>query len=84
MIYANAADEITLDSFAKCILSTVTYNLYEKKSTLEDKREFLIEWFRSVKGNGKGARKVDSAIKLFDSNLDFKYPDFLDEVLHFG
>ena len=84
MIYANAADLKTLDAFAEEVLSTQTYNLYKVVGTLEERREFLIDWFRSVRGNGKGARKVDSAIRLFDGTLDFKYPAFLDEVFDFG
>ncbi|WP_247184531.1 ATP-dependent nuclease [Escherichia coli] len=84
MIYANASDLKTLNAFAKEVLSKQTYNLYAEVAGLNKRREFLIEWFRSVKGNGKGARKVDSAIKLFDGNLDFKYPAFLDEVFNFG
>lgn len=84
MIYANATDIKTLDAFAKEVLSTETFNIYNKEVTLEDRRENLIHWFKSVKGNGKGTRKVDSAIKLFDGTLDFKYPVFLDEVLDFA
>ncbi len=84
MIYANATDIKTLDAFSKEVLSTATYKLYDAKETLEERREYLIQWFKSVKGNGKGARKVDSAIKLFDSDLAFNYPAFLDEVLDFA
>lgn len=84
MIYANAVDLKTLNAFAKEVLSKQTYNLYTEEAGLNKRREFLIDWFRSVKGNGKGARKVDSAIKLFDGSLDFKYPAFLDEVFDFG
>jgi putative ATP-dependent endonuclease of the OLD family len=84
MIYANAIDIKTLDAFAKEVLSSQTYKLYDKEINLEDRRENLIQWFKSEKGNGKGARKVDSAIRLFDGVLDFKYPTFLDEVLDFA
>ncbi|MGF6395991.1 ATP-dependent nuclease [Pseudomonas plecoglossicida] len=84
MIYANATDLKTLNAFAKEVLSTQTFNLYKEEAGLDKRREFLINWFKSVKGNGKGARKVDSAIKLFDGSLDFKYPAFLDEVFDFG
>jgi predicted ATP-dependent endonuclease of OLD family len=83
LIYANAVDINTLDAFAKEVLSTETFNIYNAEVSLEDRRENLIRWFKSVKGNGKGTRKVDSAVKLFDSALDFKYPAFLDEVLNF-
>lgn len=83
MIYANAIDIETLNAFAKEVLSAPTYKLYDVNLTLQDRRENLIQWFKSVKGNGKGARKVDSAIRIFDGELDFKYPEFLDEVLNF-
>lgn len=84
MIYANATDLVTLDAFAKVVLSTQTFNLYDKVVDLDKRRDFLIDWFRSVQGNGKGARKVDSAIKLFDGTLNFRYPPFLDEVFDFA
>ncbi|WP_409260004.1 ATP-dependent nuclease [Pseudomonas sp. KCJK8806] len=84
MIYANSVDLKTLNAFAKEVLSKQTYNLYTEEAGLNKRREFLIDWFRSVKGNGKGARKVDSAIRLFDGGLEFKYPAFLDEVFDFG
>jgi putative ATP-dependent endonuclease of OLD family len=84
MIYANAIDIETLDAFAKEVLSAPTYKLYDANLTLQERTENLIQWFKSVKGNGKGARKVDSAIRLFDGQLDFKYPEFLDEVLNFA
>ncbi|WP_447926334.1 ATP-dependent nuclease [Vreelandella sp. EE27] len=83
MILANAASINELMSFAKIILSTQTYNKLDKEITLEDKRKFLIEWFRSKDGDGKGKIKVDSAIRLFDTTEHFKYPDFLLEVLSF-
>lgn len=84
MIYANATDTATLNAFAKEILSAQTYSAYEKVASLEERRDFLIDWFRSADGNGKGRRKVDSAIRLFDSNLNFRYPAFLDEVFNFA
>ena len=84
MIYANAISIASLNAFAKEVLSPQTFKLYDEVVTLEERREFLIEWFRSVKGNGKGTRKVDSAIRLFDGKLDFRYPAFLDEVLDFA
>ncbi|HBN9879502.1 TPA: AAA family ATPase [Pseudomonas aeruginosa] len=83
MIFANAIDIKTLDSFAEEILSTETNKKYKTNKTLEDKIEFLIQWFKSTKENGKGARKVDSAIRLFDGSLEFNYPNFLDEVFEF-
>lgn len=84
MIYANASDIETLNNFAKIVLSSQTFNKYSELKKLEERREYLIEWFKSETGNGKGARKVDSAIRLFDSAVEFKYPPFLDEVLNFA
>lgn len=83
LIYANSNSLKNLNDFAEVVLSTQTKKIYDKETTLKERREFLIDWFRSIKGNGKGARKVDSAIKLFDSSLKFEYPPFLDEVLNF-
>lgn len=84
MIYANAIDIEMLDAFAKVVLSSQTNKNYIKCKSLEARREFLIDWFRSERGNGKGARKVDSAIRLFDSQIAFKYPTFLSEVFNFA
>ncbi|UNX69102.1 ATP-dependent nuclease [Klebsiella aerogenes] len=50
MIYANASDLKTLNAFAKEVLSKQTYNLYAEVAGLNKRREFLIEWFRSVRG----------------------------------
>ncbi|MBX5729353.1 AAA family ATPase [Pseudomonas aeruginosa] len=84
MISANATSEKELMAFAKIILSTKTYNLLDKEPTLKDKQAFLIDWFKSADGDGKGKKKVDSAIRLFETTEKFKYPAFLDEVLNFA
>ncbi len=84
MILANAASEEELEEFAKIVLSSQTYNLFIAKPTFHDKHDFIVDWFKSVGGDGKGKKKVDSAIKLFETFEAFKYPTFLDEVLKFG
>ena len=83
MISANATSEKDLMAFAKIVLSTKTYNLLVAEPTLDDKVAFIVEWFKSADGDGKGKKKVDSAIKLFETNDPFKYPAFLGEVLNF-
>lgn len=83
MISANATSEEDLIAFAKIVLSTETYNLLNAKQNLPEKRTFITEWFRSIKGDGKGKKKVDSAIRLFDTSETFKYPAFLYEVFNF-
>lgn len=83
MISANATSEKELLSFAKIVLSTQTYNLLAVEPTFEDKLAFIVDWFKSADGDGKGKKKVDSAIKLFETTESFKYPAFLGEVLNF-
>lgn len=83
MISANSTSEEELLAFAKIILSPQTYNLLHAKSTFCDKRAFFVEWFKSAGGDGKGKKKVDSAIKLFETNEPFNYPAFLVEVMNF-
>ncbi|MFJ2485346.1 ATP-dependent nuclease [Pseudomonas sp. NPDC087639] len=84
MIAANATTEPELNAFAKIALSKQTLNKYELEASLADKRAFLVKWFKSEPGNGKGAKKVDTAMRLFDTDEVFKYPDFLKEVLYFA
>lgn len=83
MISANATSEKELVAFAKIVLSTKTYNLLVAEPTFDDKRAFIVDWFKSADGDGKGKKKVDSAIKLFETTEPFKYPAFLGEVLNF-
>lgn len=83
MILANAETEKDLLAFAKIVLSPQTYNRLSAKPTFAEKCAFITEWFKSVEGDGKGKKKVDSAIRLFESTERFKYPTFLDEVLNF-
>lgn len=83
MISANADTEKDLLAFSKVILSPQTYNQLSAKQTLAEKCAFITEWFKSVEGDGKGKKKVDSAIRLFESTERFKYPSFLDEILNF-
>lgn len=84
MIYANCGSEAELVAFAKIVLSPQTFKAMQEKTDLIEKAAFIIEWFESVPGDGKGKKKVDSAIRLFETEDKFKYPAFLDEVLNFA
>lgn len=84
MIAANAASEKELTAFAKIVLSTMTYNLLIAEPTFDKKHAFIVDWFKSADGDGKGKKKVDSAIRVFETTEPFKYPAFLDEVLNFA
>ncbi|MEP3629223.1 MAG: AAA family ATPase [Hyphomicrobiales bacterium] len=80
LIDANASDATTLDKFAKVILSSQTYNKYDT-GDLRARQEFLTEWFG---GSQSGAKKVDSAIRAFDSDVEIKFPEYLKKALCFA
>lgn len=84
MILANAESERELQAFAKIALSSKTFKLFTAKPTLAEKLEFIVEWFSSGDGDGKGKKKVDTAIRIFETDEPFKYPAFLDEALNFA
>ncbi|RQO47901.1 ATP-dependent endonuclease [Pseudomonas sp. KBW05] len=84
MILANADSEKELQAFAEIVLSTKTIKLFTAKPTFAEKLEFIVEWFRSGDGDGKGKKKVDTAIRVFETDKPFKYPAFLAEVLNFA
>jgi len=84
MILANADSEKELQAFAEIVLSTKTIKLFTAKPTFAEKLEFIVEWFRSGDGDGKGKKKVDTAIRIFETDEPFKYPAFLAEVLNFA
>jgi predicted ATPase len=84
MILANADSEKELQAFAEIVLSIKTIKLFTAKPTFAEKLEFIVEWFRSGDGDGKGKKKVDTAIRIFETNEPFKYPAFLAEVLNFA
>jgi predicted ATPase len=84
MILANAESEKELQAFAKIALSSKTFKLFTAKPTFAEKLEFIVEWFRSGDGDGKGKKKVDTAIRIFETDEPFKYPAFLAEVLNFA
>ena len=81
MIESNSSDEKTLDKYANIALSTTTYNKYKKKNGIDSKQNFLKKWFADK--DGAGAKKVDSAMRIFESEEPVKYPYFLEEALCF-
>jgi len=80
LIDANGATVEELDRLAKTMLSTQTFNLYEQEDGLPEKKTYLRNWFAGEKAGGK---KVDSAIRIFDSDKDIKYPDYLVKAVEF-
>lgn len=84
LINANAKSIEDIDNYARIVLSATTLNKYTQIDDLNGKKEFLLNWFKSEPGNGKGKKKVDSAIKIFETDEAFKFPEFLVEVMTFG
>lgn len=81
LIFANKATEKELDDYAKITLSTQTYNKYINQKPLDNKVIFLMDWYADEGGAGK--KKVDSAMRIFDSDRKIYYPDFLQKALRF-
>lgn len=80
LIDANDSDLKSLNTFAEVVLSGQTHKKYEA-GDLVARRKFLIDWFAGSKSGGK---KVDSAIRAFDSNVEIKYPEYLEKALSFA
>ncbi|MBP2859311.1 AAA family ATPase [Dickeya oryzae] len=81
LIETNGIDEDTLDKYAKIILSTQTNKLYEKNKNIADKVKFLKEWYKGEDGAGK--KKVDSAIRIFDSEEKIIFPQVFEDVFNY-
>lgn len=71
-----------LDSFAELILSPQTYNKYKEQPDLAAKIQYLCDWFGGETGNGK--KKVDSAMRIFDSKEAITYPAYLVGAFNFA
>jgi AAA15 family ATPase/GTPase len=80
LIYENSSDLNQLDKLAKTCLSTKTFNNYKKVASLADRQKFLLDWFT---GSDKGARKVDAAIRIFDTPEAINYPEYLKKAAAF-
>jgi len=81
MIESNSSDEEKLNTYAEVTLSTQTYNKYKEEKGIDNKIIFLRDWYKGK--DGAGAKKVDSAMRIFDSDEEITYPDFLKEALSF-
>ncbi len=77
---ANGGTEAELDAYAEIALSKQTYNLYKLEADINKKAEFLKTWFG---GEKSGSKKVDSAIRIFDSNKTINYPIYLENAINF-
>ena len=81
LIAANCTTVETLDSLAKVMLSTQMFNLYAASEELATRRKFFEDWYAT---KGSGGKKVDSAIRIFDSAVAIKYPEYLTKAVTFA
>ncbi len=80
MIASNAKDEKSLNHYAKITLSNQICKKFQEERSLPDKISFLHEWYI---GANAGSKKVDSAMRIFETDKDIEYPDFLKRALNF-
>jgi len=81
LIASNCATDEALNKLAKVMLSTQTFNDYTAAGDLAMRRKFFEDWYAKKDGGGK---KVDSAIRIFDSTVAINYPEYLIEAMTFG
>lgn len=81
LIEANGSSDVALDVLAKTMLSTQTYGNYLAAGDLDAKKVFFAHWYGV---DNSGSRKVDSAMRIFDSAATINYPDYLKEAVKFG
>lgn len=82
LVAANCATLAALDKLAKVMLTPTTYDKeYATCADLDAKREFLRDWY--LRGDA-AKKKVDSAIRIFDTSETINYPDYLKKAVTFG
>jgi predicted ATPase len=81
LVAANSENVTSLDMLAKVMLSGKIYaDEYTACANLADKRAFLISWYQT---NGGSKKKVDSAIRIFETEGTINFPDYLKKAVSF-
>ena len=84
LIAANGNDLKSLDKFAKIALSSQAYNQVKELKGLDQKKAFFTAVYVGENGDkNNGSKKVDSAVRIFDSEKVIQYPNYLMEALKF-
>jgi putative ATP-dependent endonuclease of OLD family len=84
LIEVNSDSDASLKAFAKIALSSQSFNELKKKKTLKEMKSYFISVYIGENGDkNNGSKKVDSAIRIFDSTEIIKYPNYLLEALQF-
>ncbi len=78
LVTANSDTDTMVDKLAQVMLSPRTYDKeYPAFSDLATKRAFMNQWYDTPK------KKVDSAIRIFDTSETIFYPDYLTQAVTF-
>jgi predicted ATPase len=78
LVAANGGSDAALDKLAKVMLSSKTYEKeYQACGDLVAKRAFMISWYDTPR------KKVDSAMRIFDSLETISYPEYLTKAATF-
>ncbi len=80
LVEANCQSIQELDHLAEVMLSAPTFTKYQVCTDLEVKKRFLKTWFE---GGDSGSKKVDSALRILDSDKEIKYPSYLKAAIKF-
>ncbi|MEM1438728.1 MAG: AAA family ATPase [Pseudomonadota bacterium] len=80
LVKANSSSKAELDLLARTILSAKTLRSYRDSGDLPAKAAFLCNWFAT--GN-QGSKKVDSAMRIFESEAKLSYPSYLRDAIQF-
>lgn len=81
LVASNSSTVDALDKLAKIMLSPQTYTLYAASGDLPSKRKFFENWYS---GEDAGSKKVDSAVRIFDSKETISFPSYLTQAVTFG
>ena len=80
LIRANAANDNQMNQFASIAFSPQTFKTFLEQANQADKIAFFDNWFADPKAGGK---KVDSAVRLFESEADFVVPTYIKQAINF-
>lgn len=84
IIEANSKDEKSLLALAYIALSKQAYNELIQEPDLKAKKSYFTSVYVGINGDKNyGSKKVDSAIRIFDSQSPIEYSSYLLEALNF-
>jgi putative ATP-dependent endonuclease of OLD family len=80
LVAANSGTEDALDKLSKILLTLPTFKKYQECDKIAAKQLFLKDWY----SGSSGSKKVDSAIRLFETAETILFPEYLKKAVSFG